>query len=149
MHRGEDIWSMCCYGCGAQVPNMYEEHGRKMMVKAWNTRAALRPPETTGASPDDAAVLDATAVIKDGKITISLDVDILDSAIEQLWSCGRYNWPRYKVTDKAAFANEFVAELNREQEDGTTPIHLLFDNAAMKAIENGSLGVEEHEDQEG
>lgn len=88
------------------------------------------------------------ANIENGQIVIRLDIDVLDGAVEQLWSCGRYGWPRYKVTDKAAFARAFVAELNEEEEDGTTPIHLLFDNAAMRAIENGAEGVEEHENQE-
>lgn len=39
IHYGEDVWSMCCYTCGASVPNRYEEHGRKIMVDAWNRRA--------------------------------------------------------------------------------------------------------------
>lgn len=39
-HHGETVWSMCCYGCGASVPNMYGDHGKDTMVAAWNRRAA-------------------------------------------------------------------------------------------------------------
>lgn len=49
-HRGEDVWSMCCYPCGARVPNMYKEHGRKIMVKAWNTRT--HPPAVSKPSDE-------------------------------------------------------------------------------------------------
>ena len=41
-HAGENIWSMCCYNCGAKVPNQYEEHGRDMMIKKWNTRVPAK-----------------------------------------------------------------------------------------------------------
>jgi Lar family restriction alleviation protein len=30
------IWSMCCYHCGAQVPNRYK---KELLVDAWNKRA--------------------------------------------------------------------------------------------------------------
>ncbi|NTI80374.1 Lar family restriction alleviation protein [Rhizobium rhizogenes] len=40
-HSGEDVWSMCCYKCGASVPNMFEDYGRQKMVEAWNRRAPL------------------------------------------------------------------------------------------------------------
>lgn len=37
-HRGDDVWSMCCYDCGATFPNMYRKDG---LVEAWNRRTAL------------------------------------------------------------------------------------------------------------
>ena len=41
MHRNDNVWSMCCYSCGAQVPNRYGEHGLNLMREQWNKRAAL------------------------------------------------------------------------------------------------------------
>jgi hypothetical protein len=31
-----EIWSMCCYDCGATFPNRYR---KELLVEAWNTRA--------------------------------------------------------------------------------------------------------------
>ncbi len=39
-HKGEDVYSMCCYQCGAQVPNRYGEHGLMLMNEQWNKRVA-------------------------------------------------------------------------------------------------------------
>ena len=35
MHRDDDVWSMCCYGCGATFPNRYR---RELLIEAWNRR---------------------------------------------------------------------------------------------------------------
>ena len=48
--------------------------------------------------------------------------------------------PRF--TDLPAFAKEFVRELNREAEDGTTLVHIALDAALTRAVENGAEGVE-------
>jgi Lar family restriction alleviation protein len=37
-HSGEDVYSMCCYDCGATFPNRYR---RELLVEAWNRRAAI------------------------------------------------------------------------------------------------------------
>lgn len=33
-----EVWSMCCYGCGATFPNRYKKH---LLVEVWNRRAAV------------------------------------------------------------------------------------------------------------
>lgn len=39
-----EIWSMCCYDCGATFPNRYR---KELLVNAWNTRAdGWQPIET-------------------------------------------------------------------------------------------------------
>lgn len=43
LHDGEDVFSMCCYACGATVPNRYS---RDLLIEAWNRRAAPRVPDT-------------------------------------------------------------------------------------------------------
>jgi hypothetical protein len=52
--------------------------------------------------------------------------------------------PKFKVSNLKEFARDFVAELNREAEDGSTPITDLLDNAYLCAVENGSLGIEDN-----
>ena len=34
-HWDDDVWSMCCYSCGATFPNRYR---RELLVEAWNRR---------------------------------------------------------------------------------------------------------------
>lgn len=46
------------------------------------------------------------------------------------------------VTDQDAFAKEILRELRREEEDGTTLVHLMLDKAAERAVENGAEGIE-------
>lgn len=53
--------------------------------------------------------------------------------------------PEFKVTDPNAFARDVVSELNREEEDGTTPVHRMFDAVLTEAVEQGAEGVEETE----
>lgn len=43
--------------------------------------------------------------------------------------------------DAKVFAKEVWRELVREQEDGTTPVHLLFDKAFEEACEQGAEGI--------
>lgn len=54
-----------------------------------------------------------------------------------------YGEHRYEVEDGEAFARELVTELSREEEDGTTLIHLALDKAATRALENGGFGIGE------
>lgn len=46
------------------------------------------------------------------------------------------------VTDLPAFAKDVVTALGYEEEDGTTPVHRLFDEAFVAAIEAGSAAIE-------
>ena len=49
--------------------------------------------------------------------------------------------PEGSFTDEYAFARAVVAELAREDEDGTTPAHRLLEVAAVEAVEQGAEGV--------
>jgi len=40
IHYGEDIYSMCCYNCGATFPNRYR---LELLLEAWNQRVAPIP----------------------------------------------------------------------------------------------------------
>jgi hypothetical protein len=54
-----------------------------------------------------------------------------------------YFRPTVKITNLKEFVEDFIAELNREEENGETPIHRLLDKAFTDAIDNGSIGSEE------
>lgn len=84
----------------------------------------------------------AQAVIKDGKIEISIDIDALPQIV--FGSCCSDGMDGlWKVTDPAVFAAEVCRALNDEREDGTTRVHIMFDGAFMHAIEQGAEGIEE------
>lgn len=80
------------------------------------------------------------------KIVIELPLSVLPKALyfspQNVDSDGD---PAYHVTNKAAFADAVVEALGREEEDGTTLMHRLFDDAMLAAIEDGGEGVEEYE----
>ena len=82
------------------------------------------------------------AVIDDGCIIIRVDVPGLRQSVEAAWMCGAVD-TKLRVTDPLLFAKEMCRELNKESENGTTPIHTLLDKAIVAAFENGAEGIEE------
>lgn len=50
--------------------------------------------------------------------------------------------PYVRVTNREALARDVVRALTSEEEDGTTPLHLLFDQAFVDARDDGSEGFE-------
>lgn len=83
------------------------------------------------------------AKIEGDEIVIRIKIDALPVAM-----AGSPLGLDWHVTDAAEFAKEFVHELNNEQEDGTTPLHVVFDKAMSSAIDNGCDGIEEGPDKE-
>ena len=51
--------------------------------------------------------------------------------------------PYVIVENKLELARDGVRELEREEEDGSTPLHYLLDEAIEKAYEEGSTGFTE------
>ena len=73
----------------------------------------------------------AEAIIEDGAIVIRVPIAHLPQVLEVLeggWLCGSYD-TRWRLTDIQAFAKDFVSEINREDELGSTRIHKMFDAA--------------------
>ena len=54
----------------------------------------------------------------------------------------------YRVVDPKVFAEDVLAEINREGEDGTTPLTRFLDDMMEAAVENGSLGIDCSEESE-
>lgn len=89
--------------------------------------------------------------IVNGELRISIGVSTLKFAAENspdprltVLDNEKDKFMCYKVVDENEFAKDVVHALKSEEEDGTTPVHELLDNAIFSAIEDGSLGV--HED---
>ena len=78
----------------------------------------------------------------DGRLVIAIGVDALMTAVQ-----GGDDWDeeRWQITDPDAFAAGIVRGLEREEEDGTTLVHLAIDGAAQWALEQGEEGVDEIE----
>lgn len=74
--------------------------------------------------------------IEGGFIVIRTPIAALPDALKQNPRDDSYHG--YSITDANGFAGDVVRELNREAEDGTTPVHLLFDRAMGDAIDDGS-----------
>ena len=81
------------------------------------------------------------AEIKDGVLNISIGMEALKTSIESGRldiSCGG----EFVIDDLESFGADFVYELVKEEEDGSTPIHLMFDQVALESLENGGSGCE-------
>lgn len=84
--------------------------------------------------------------LKDGNLVIEIDIPTLCFAATH----GPYfddivaaaDGAECRVTDEQTFAKAIVDELTREEEDGTTLLHIAFDKAAAHAVENGAEGIE-------
>ncbi len=87
------------------------------------------------------------ARIEGNDIVIRIPIDSLPQVVEGSWAIG-YMSTRYDVTEPSIFAKALVHELNYEDEQGTTPVHKLFDSMIEEAINQGAEGIEEHPDQE-
>lgn len=91
-----------------------------------------------------------SVAVEGAEVVIRIDVDTLCHAVTMA-----DNWPTddkgescATIVDRPLFVKELMNELQRENEQGATPLHFLFDEAALAAIETGSEAVEFHEDAE-
>jgi len=79
----------------------------------------------------------------DDVLTIQIGVDTLaDSAKRHPDWYDEAGEPRLNVTNASQFADEVTGALNREEEDGTTPLHTLLDEAMTYVVEQGGEGVD-------
>ncbi len=84
------------------------------------------------------------AVVEDGCIVIRVAIEALDTIIDGVVALyDEDGEPLFKVTDCPKFAADLVRSLNEEDEQGTTRIHLMFDDAIEHAVEYGAEGIEE------
>lgn len=79
--------------------------------------------------------------IDGGVLCISIGVNTLKFAAENHEDFFDGDKNTLEVTDAALFAKEVLREIDREAEDGTTPVHLMLDRAIFEAVENGPEGA--------
>lgn len=87
------------------------------------------------------------AKIEGSSLVIRLDAKAIKAATEASPFLNGYapdgnGGPTVRVTDPEEWMRSVWYELNKEAEDGTTLIHLMFDKAFLRAVENGADGVE-------
>lgn len=109
---------------------------------------AATPSADTGPAHEDQQL---KCEIANGVLTISIGIKSLAFAAENAEPVGDHfaddngDLP-WRVTDSLEFAREVGRELQREAEDGTNRMHLMFDAAFIAAIENGCEGVDYGDD---
>ena len=75
-----------------------------------------------------------------GKIKIEIGVGILAWALQ----CNEHTWPEgFYIPDLDEYAKDFLIRLEDEEEDGSTPIHHMFDKVAQTIFEQGDISIEE------
>lgn len=52
-----------------------------------------------------------------------------------------------RVTNTKQFSDAIMIELDREEEDGSNPVHMMLDQAIMDAVDQGCEGVKIGEDE--
>jgi hypothetical protein len=88
------------------------------------------------------------ASIKHGVLTIRIGVSTLANAAAhhpEFWDGeSGLDKPNIPVTDKILFARAVLMELQAEEEDGTTMLQELLDEAMKRAVENGCDGIDDN-----
>lgn len=87
--------------------------------------------------------------IENGELVIRIGIDVLSLATEDREPFTIYDEKRedfrkaWIVTDPLAFARDVRLAITDEEEDGSSLLTNLLDQAYTNALEQGSLGVEE------
>lgn len=84
--------------------------------------------------------------IEDGVLIMQIGVEVLAHAVKLNPDLIQYDeksgqWVEPEITDADKFAEAVLVSVRAEDEDGTTPIHIALDKAAMDAIECGAEGI--------
>lgn len=87
------------------------------------------------------------ATLSRGSISIRINEAALRQLVEGCWATEHME-VRQIITDASAFMQAVLDELNRDDEQGSTLIHAMFDKAINEAIEQGAEGIEDHPNQE-
>lgn len=99
-------------------------------------------------SPNDLIL--PTVAVEGDELVIRITLDTLCHAVTMAdnWptDCGGFS--AATITDRPLFVKELIRQLQRENEQGATPLHFLFDEAALAVIEDGGEGIELHEDED-
>lgn len=83
--------------------------------------------------------------VEDSQLVIRIGIGTLAFATEccPLLAGDAIDPPYVKVADKKMLAEDVLRALSDEEEDGTTPVHRLLDEAILEAYAQGSLAFDE------
>src|SRR5690606_36345212 len=87
--------------------------------------------------------------IEDDELVIRIGIDTLAFSAEHCPSFFEYDKhastgpPYCKIVDNMELAKDIRRELQREEENGTTPLHILLDECLVSARDDGSLAFED------
>jgi len=89
--------------------------------------------------------------VADDMLVISIGVKALAFAVMNgdVWASMVDAEGPISIVDEAEFARDVMHELEADDDEGTTPVHALFDKAAIAAAEGGSLGIMSEDDMDG
>lgn len=84
--------------------------------------------------------------IENGDVVIRIGIERLKYAFEHCevtqWIDEEGDWEQfYLVSDLLELANDFISQVNREEKDGTTPLHLFLDKIFKAVLESGCAGI--------
>lgn len=90
-----------------------------------------------------------TVAVEGDDLVIRFNIDSLCHSVTMgdSWPVQGDGQSAATIVDRAQFLVELGAELLREDEVGATPLHRLFDEAALEVIEQGGESIELHEDE--
>lgn len=89
-----------------------------------------------------------TVAVKDDRLTITIGVGCLTYAAQRRFdekafdeSGGEESEAEFRIVDANEFAKDVRRALEKEQEDGTTPVHLMLDAAFDYALDYGTISI--------
>lgn len=75
--------------------------------------------------------------IEEGELVVRVGINRLDGH-----ECHN-RIPALKFADREEWVRDVIGEIEREEENGQTPLNEMLDNAMEEALEQGSLGIAE------
>lgn len=100
---------------------------------------------STASSTQTAELTDVlpTAAVEGNQLVIRITTECLLHAVtcSSQWPVNEAGSP-ISINDGPLLVQEIIHELQREDEQGTNPMHRLFDEAALDALNNGSQAVD-------
>jgi len=90
-----------------------------------------------------------TVEVKDGRLTISIGVNVLAHAVSYSDWASPFDEKAndyirtFAITDAEEFARDVLHAMLDEREDGSTPLSDFIDKASEAAVDDGSLATED------
>lgn len=104
-----------------------------------------RPPNVEGRKTETGKLVDVlpTATVEGDQLVIRITTECLLHAVTcaSQWPTNEAGEP-IQINDGVMLIQEILYELQRGDEQGTNPMHRLFDEAALAALDNGSEAVD-------